>query len=153
GARSRYFGSISAKQKPRSATWESEEINELGSMTCPPADTLTSHPTDAKVRMSRIPDKITTAPQGGPLSDGLAGFAAPAGLIEEPPPALGLVDPVLDQARRGHIPMLVAQVMRLAQMRDELEIVLAQLRQHVERRHEIGVVVLDALQAADMADR
>ena len=39
------------------------------------------------------------------------------------------------------------------QAADEILVVVAQLRQHVLRRHVGGVVVLDALQARDLADR
>src|SRR3954452_6948639 len=52
-----------------------------------------------------------------------AGALGPSGLEQEPCPALGLVDPVLDQAGRGDVAMLVAQIVRLLQVDDELRVV------------------------------
>ena len=49
--------------------------------------------------------------------------------------------------------MLVAQIVDLAHVRDQLKVVVPQFRQHVERRHVLGVIVQDALQVADLADR
>ncbi len=49
--------------------------------------------------------------------------------------------------------MLVAQVMRLAHPLRQLHVVVAQLGQHVERRDVVRVVVEDALQLRDVADR
>jgi hypothetical protein len=49
--------------------------------------------------------------------------------------------------------MVVADVVRLAQPRREALVVLAQLREHVERIDVVGVVVRDALGAGDVADR
>src|SRR5262245_23795506 len=83
----------------------------------------------------------------------LAGDAAPARFEQEPGPPLGLVDPVLEQARARHVVVLVAESVRLAHVRGELLVVLTQLCQHVERRDIVGIVVQDTLQAADLADR
>src|SRR5262249_5859071 len=74
-------------------------------------------------------------------------------LEQEPGSPLGLVDPVLDQAGAGHVVVLVANRVGLAQARRQLLVVIAQLREHVEGRDEVGVVVQHALQAADVADR
>ena len=46
-----------------------------------------------------------------------------------------------------------AQIVRLAHARHEVLGVVAQLRNHVVGVDEVGVVVLDALQARDVADR
>ena len=76
-----------------------------------------------------------------------------ARLEQEPSAAFRLVDPALNQARAGDIAMLVAEAMRLAQICCQLFVVLAQLRQHIERRDEFCVVIEYALQAPDMTDR
>src|SRR5262245_50383427 len=76
-----------------------------------------------------------------------------AGLEQEPGAPLSLVDPDFQEARGCHIAMLIAQPVRLAQARDELLVVVTQLGEHVVGRDEVGVVVENALQAGDMADR
>src|SRR6266478_9069764 len=77
-----------------------------------------------------------------------------AGCLEQEPDApLGLVDPILYQAGGCHVVVLVANRVRLAQARDQLLVVVAQLGEHVQRRDEIGVIVQHALQAADVANR
>src|SRR6266508_6819675 len=74
-----------------------------------------------------------------------------AGRLEQEPGApLGLVDPVLDQAGAGHVVMLIANRVGLAQARRQLLVVVAQFREHVEGGDEVGVVVQHALQAADV---
>src|SRR6516225_8044436 len=72
-------------------------------------------------------------------------------LEQEPGPPLGLVDPVLDQAGAGHVLVLVANRVSLAQARRQLLVVVAQFGKHIQRRDEVGVVVQHALQAADVA--
>src|SRR5207247_431143 len=74
-------------------------------------------------------------------------------LEQEPGAPLGLVDPVLDQAGAGHVLVLVADRVGLAQVRRQLLVVVAQLGKHIERRDEARVIVQHALQAADVADR
>src|SRR5215813_14204060 len=77
-----------------------------------------------------------------------------AGRLEQEPGAtLGLVDPVLDQAGAGHVVVLLANRVGLAQARGQLLVVVAQLRKHIQRGDEVRVVVQHALQAADVADR
>src|SRR5690606_28922966 len=49
--------------------------------------------------------------------------------------------------------MFVAETVQLAQPRDHLEIVLAELGEHRVRWHELAVIVEHALQLRDMADR
>ena len=49
--------------------------------------------------------------------------------------------------------VLGADLMRFAQQRDEMAVVVAQLGEHVLGRHVVGIVVGNALQAGDMADR
>ena len=78
---------------------------------------------------------------------------AAARLEQEPDPPLGLVDQVFDQACGRHILVLVAQLVAFAHGLDDLLIVVHQLAQHVGRRHEARVVVLDALQLGNLADR
>src|SRR5580698_5615477 len=81
------------------------------------------------------------------------GIPFPTRLEEEPGAPLGLVNPVLDEARGCDVAYLVDDVVHLAQARGEALIVLAQLREHVERIDILGIVVLDALQARNVADR
>ena len=45
---------------------------------------------------------------GPPAQLDLRCLASPAGLIKEPDPALSLVNPILEQARRGDVAVLVA---------------------------------------------
>jgi len=52
-------------------------------------------------------------------------FASARGLEEEPGPPLGLVDPSFQQARAGHVIVLIAQSMRLPHMSRELFVVVA----------------------------
>src|SRR5919197_5130557 len=67
---------------------------------------------------------------------------ANAGRFEQEPSApLGLVDPVLDQAGAGHVLVLVADRVRLAQVRRQLLVVVTQLGKHIERRDEVCVVI------------
>src|SRR6266853_484595 len=51
------------------------------------------------------------------------------------------VDPILDQACARHIAMLVTQAMRLTQVGRQHLVIVAQLGEHVQWRHEIRVVV------------
>src|SRR5215470_7941805 len=65
-------------------------------------------------------------------------LARDAGRLEQEPGApLSLVDPVLDQTGAGHVVVLVANRVGFAQARHQLLVVIAQLRQHVERRDEV----------------
>src|SRR5215472_7959768 len=82
------------------------------------------------------------------------GASRPAGALEqEPGPPLALVDPVLDQAGGGDVPVFVAEFMRLAQEAGEALVVVGKLGQHVLRCDKLRVVVEQALQSADIADR
>src|ERR1051326_7328371 len=76
-----------------------------------------------------------------------------ARLVQEPDAPFGFVDPAFEQTGRGHVAVLLAQAVGLAHVADEPEVVVAQFRQHVERGHVFGVVVRQALLAADLADR
>jgi len=67
--------------------------------------------------------------------------------------AARLIDPDFQQARGSNIVVLVAQAMRLAQACRQLLIVIAQFGEHVHRRDKVRIVVQNALQAADVADR
>src|SRR5690242_4300344 len=75
------------------------------------------------------------------------------GLKEEPSPPFRLIDPSLDQAGAGHISVLVANSVCLTQMRRELLVVVTQFGEHIHGCDEICVVVQDALQAGDVANR
>src|SRR5690348_571951 len=55
------------------------------------------------------------------------GVGVAAGLEEEPGAALGLVDPHLDQAGRGDVAVLLAGLVRGAEVRCELLVVLLEL--------------------------
>src|ERR1019366_4857730 len=87
-----------------------------------------------------------------PASTG-CGFAWPGCLKQEPGAPLRLVDPGFQQARAGDVAVLVAKAVRFAQAGRQLPVVVTQLGEHVLRRDEIGIVVQDALQPADVPDR
>src|SRR5258708_36017797 len=76
-----------------------------------------------------------------------------SGLEQGPWTLLGLVDPVFQQACAGNVAVLVAKAMCLAQVRDQLLVVVAQLRQYIQSRYKVCVVVQDPLQSADVTDR
>src|SRR5262249_58003983 len=80
-------------------------------------------------------------------------LAVPACLEQEPDAPFRLVDPVLQQARGRDIAMLLAQIVRLAHVRRQPQVVLAQLGEHVQGRDVIRLVVEQALQAGGLADR
>ena len=73
--------------------------------------------------------------------------------ISKPDAPFGLVDSHFQQARRRDVAVFVAGSVRLAHGIHQAGVVLAQLRQHVEGRHVSGVVVGEALQSCDVADR
>src|SRR6266849_7349925 len=94
------------------------------------------------------------APRSSVRNRGPCLFLPKPGRFEEKPgPPLGLVDPVLDQARAGHVVVLVANGVRFTQTGDQLLVVVAQLGEHVEGRHEICVIVEDTLEPPDLTDR
>src|SRR5262249_55978163 len=93
----------------------------------------------------RAEDRAALLKSGGP--DGAAG------LEQEPGTPLSLVDPDFQEACGRNIVMLVAQPVGLAQARRELLFVGTQLSEHVVGRDEIGVVIENALQTGDVADR
>src|SRR6266852_4543562 len=49
--------------------------------------------------------------------------------------------------------MLLAKTMGLSQVRRQLFVVIAQFCEHIHRRNKIRIVICDALQSADVADR
>jgi hypothetical protein len=87
----------------------------------------------------------------GQLVAGLVGLAAC--LKQEPSSPLGLIDKVFEKARGGDVLVVVANLVARAHGRDDLLIVAHQLAQHVAGGHIALVVVLDALQLGDLADR
>jgi hypothetical protein len=83
---------------------------------------------------------------------GVAPLPGATGLEEEPSASLGLINPSLKQACAGHVSMLVTKAVRLAHMRGQLLIVVAQLGQHIQRRDVVGIVVEDPLQTCYLAN-
>src|SRR3981081_2704845 len=77
----------------------------------------------------------------------------PARLEQEPGAPFGIVDVVLQQTCGGDILVLVRQLVGLAHGLGDRLVVVHELAQHVRGRDEFLVVVLDALQLGDMADR
>src|SRR5262245_16863154 len=87
----------------------------------------------------------------GPSVAAALGLAAR--LEQEPAPLLGLVNEILQEARGRHVLMLVGDLVRLAHAVDLRLVVVHQLQQHVDGGHVALVVVLDALELGDLADR
>src|ERR1700727_1076018 len=77
--------------------------------------------------------------------------AAAGRFKQEPSPALGHVDPNLEQAGGRDVAVFVAHVMDLAQARRQALVVVAQLRQHVLWIVIVGVLVEQALARGDVA--
>ena len=75
-----------------------------------------------------------------------------ARLEQEPDPLFSLVDPIFQEACGGDIPVLVANAVRFPHACRQLLVVVAELGQHIERRHVVGIVVQDTLQAGDVAN-
>src|SRR4051794_21436479 len=89
-----------------------------------------------------------------PTGPSVAGRIASAARLEQKPGApLGLVDQVLQQARGGHVAVLVAQVVRLAHTGRKGLVVVAKLTQHVERVDVVRVVVENAFEPRSMTER
>ena len=82
---------------------------------------------------------------------GLVGLAT--FLEQEPGSPLGLIDKVFQKARGGDVLVIVANLVARAHGRDDLFIVAHQLAQHVAGGHTALVIVLDALQLGNLADR
>ena len=81
-----------------------------------------------------------------------AGIAPAACLVEKPYAPFGLVDPLLDQACRRYVVLLIAEFVRLAHARDQRLIVGSELRQHIQRIDIVGVIVEEALAPRNVAD-
>jgi hypothetical protein len=96
-------------------------------------------------------ERDTDVPRG--RSTSVLAFSLPCGLEQEPSAPLGLVDPDFQQACGGNIVVLLAKAMRLAHVCRELLVVVTQFGEHIHWRDKIRIVVRDALQAADVADR
>src|SRR4051812_24920028 len=82
-----------------------------------------------------------------------SGSSSPGRLEQEPCATFRLVDPVFDQAGRGDIAVLVADIAGLPHAPCEHQVVFLQLGQHVFRCDEIRFIVLDAFHPRDVADR
>ena len=76
----------------------------------------------------------------------------PAGLEEKPYTPLGFVDPGLDQTRGCDVTQFIDNVVYLSKTRRQGEVVIAKLREHVERIDVVRVVVDDSLQTRDVPD-
>src|SRR3954471_13605577 len=74
-------------------------------------------------------------------------------LEQKPDAAFGFVDPDLDEARRSDVAMLLTHIVRGSQRSEKRLVVLAQVGDHVECRYILGIIVHDALQPPDLADR
>jgi hypothetical protein len=72
---------------------------------------------------------------------------------EEPCAPFRFVDPGLNEAGRRDIAVLVTNIVCLAQPGGERLIVLAQLGQHVQRLDVVRVVIQNALEPGDVADK
>src|SRR5262245_15827610 len=73
-------------------------------------------------------------------------------LAQEPAAALGLVDPVLDQAGSGYFIVFLAQLVCGTQVSRQLLVVGAKLSEHILGRHTFSVVVLQPLVLRNIAD-
>ena len=85
----------------------------------------------------------------------IAGFkrSGTRDLGQEPGSAFSLVDPVLDQAGGGDVVVLIAEIMSGTKFSCELLVVVEKLGQHIYRRDEFRIVVLQALMLCDVPDR
>ena len=93
-------------------------------------------------------------PRLGVIPDlGLPGADLSADLEEEPRAAFRFVRPGIDQARRRIILRRVRNFLCAAKQLNHMEIVGAQLAQHILRRHELSIIILDRLVASDIPDR
>src|SRR5580658_8388312 len=72
-------------------------------------------------------------------------WSAARGLEQEPGPPLGLVDPVLEQARGRDVAIFVADIVYLAHDRGQALVVVAKFGEHVLRIDIVSVVVENAL--------
>jgi hypothetical protein len=72
---------------------------------------------------------------------------------QKPGAAFGLIDPVFNQAGRGHIIVLFADLMRGAQESRKVAIVGMDLSKHILRADGFLVVVFQTLVLCDIADR
>jgi hypothetical protein len=82
-----------------------------------------------------------------------AAIRAPARLEQEPDALLSLVDPLLALRTCTDVLLLIAQAVILPHAGDECLMVLPNLGQHVASIDIVRVVVGDALQPRDVADR
>ena len=71
---------------------------------------------------------------------------------QKPRAPLGFINLAFDQTCGGDVASLVHHVVQRAQARRQFLIVLAQLSQHVEGFNVVRIIVLDALDAGDVAD-
>src|SRR5262249_11209892 len=72
-----------------------------------------------------------------PQSGSVTGLVCRAACLEQEPGALlGIIDEGLEQARGADVIVLVGDLMRLAQCLGDRLVVVHELAQHVERRHE-----------------
>ena len=74
-------------------------------------------------------------------------------LKQEPDPALGLIDLVLEQTCGGDVACVIADSVDRAHSPNQGFLIFAKLTQHVGGIDEIGIVIRDALQAGNVTDR
>jgi hypothetical protein len=68
-----------------------------------------------------------------------ASLALSYGFCEEPGPALSLIYPVLDEARRRNVVVFATQFVSGAQVSRLLQVVFAKLAEHSFWRHVLGI--------------
>src|SRR5262245_26916283 len=125
------------------AQWINVEGAEIAATAIQRYDSEQKGPSQARTtqrsqhvdRNAHAPSRVTARP---PLS-------VAACLKQEPRAALRLVDPVLDQAGARDVAALVAEPVHLTQADGELLVVIAQLGKHILWRHELRIIVEQAL--------
>ena len=71
--------------------------------------------------IGRGSEPVVAVTNAMPLSSMPGRVTRPARLEQEPRPPLGLVNPDFDQARRGDVAVLIAQVVRFAEASGEFD--------------------------------
>ena len=140
-------------------TKDGVKIYYMGQKVSPPslATAGRCQPTTGTTRCWTSRRQMTTAissPRLRPRRQGWAVLTPVSRHLEqEPGAALGLVDPVFQETGGSDIAVLIAKVVCFAHAGRELPVVVAQFGKHVVRRHVVGIIIQDAFQAPDMADR
>src|SRR2546423_4074197 len=90
--------------------------------------------------------------EGRPFGLVAAAAGSAGGLEQEPVPLFGLINEVFQDGSRRDIVMLIGDLMGRAHALDHLLGVTHQFGEHVGRRNEILVIVLDGLKPGDLTD-